>query len=252
MKLSVVFPSKNQSLKLFKNIKEQALPYFENLGVDFEFVICIDASNEENQEIAKKEMVGMPENVRLLDCLDHPGKGHNVQRGILESNGEYVLFMDADLATDLKVIEPMLPVLGDYECQIASRYAKGAVISIKQPFMRRFISKCSRILIKMTFGIKVKDTQCGYKLFRTDLAKEVAKRQIIDGFAFDLEYLYFMKLNGYRINEVPCVWTDDDDSTIKSPLKTSLRFFKEMGKIKRNKKNYKLTPEEIESFKEVN
>lgn len=249
MKLSVVFPSKNQSEKLFKNIKEQALPYFVSLGIDFEFLICIDASNEENQKIAEQEMVGMPDNVKLLSYQDHPGKGHNVQRGILEASGEYVLFMDADLATDLKVIESMLPVLDQYECQIASRYKKGAVIAVRQHLTRRIVSKGSRILIKMMFGIKVKDTQCGYKLFRTDLAKIVANRQIIDGFAFDIEYLYFMKLNGYRINEVPCVWTDDDDSTIKSPIKTSMRFFKEMFKIRRHKKNYKLSEEEL---KEVN
>lgn len=251
MKLSVIFPVKNQSEKLFKNIKEKALPYYNALGIDFEFVIVTDASNEENQNLALKEMEIMPSNVRLAPYDNHPGKGHNVNKGILESNGDYCLFMDADLATDLKTTEKMLEVIDKYDCQIASRHMKGATIVVKQTAKRRFISWGSRVLTRMMFHLGVHDTQCGFKLFRTDIAKEMARRQSIDGFAFDIEYLYFMKLNGFSINEIPCVWTDDEDSTIKKAARTSWNFFKEMARIKKNKKNLRLSKEELVKFKEA-
>lgn len=251
MKLSVIFPVKNQSEKLFKNIKEKALPYYSALGIDFEIVIVTDASNEENQNIALEEMKGMPENVILAPYDNHPGKGHNVNKGILVSTGDYVLFMDADLATDLKTTEKMLEVIDKFDAQIASRHMKGAVIAVKQTAKRRFISWGSRVLTKMMFRFKVHDTQCGFKLFRADIAKEMANRQTIDGFAFDIEYLYFLKLNGFTVNEVPCVWTDDEDSTIKKATRTSWNFFKEMVRIKKNKKNLRLSNEELAKFKEA-
>ena len=244
MKLSVIFPVKNQSEKLFRNIKEKALPYFNALGIPFEFVIVIDASDEENQKIAESEMKGLPENVFVTPYENHPGKGHNVQKGILASSGDYCLFMDADLATDLKITEKMLEVIDNYDCQIASRHMKGATIAVKQTAKRRFVSWGSRVLIRMMFHLGLHDTQCGFKLFRTDVAKMMAKKQIIDGFAFDVEYLYFLKVNGFTVNEVPCYWKDDEDSTIKNASKASINFFKEMLKIKKNKKNYKLSEEE--------
>ncbi len=244
MKLSVIFPVKNQSEKLFRNIKEKALPYYGALGIPFEFIIVIDASDEENQKIAENEMKTMPDNVFLLPYENHPGKGHNVQKGILASNGDYCLFMDSDLATDIKITEKMLEDIDKYDCQIASRRIKGATIAVKQTVKRRFVSWGSRILIKGMFHLGVHDTQCGFKLFKTDIAKVMAKKQIIDGFAFDVEYLYFLKINHFTVREVPCFWRDDEDSTIKNATKTSIGFFKEMIKIKKNKKNYKLNEEE--------
>lgn len=249
MKITVIFPTKNQTAKLVTNILEKGIPYYDSLGITYDFIIVSDASDEPNQRAMEEAMKSMPAQVKLLPYENHPGKGHNVQKGILAATGDYVMFMDADFATDLHAFEKMLPLLSQYDCLIATRHSKEATIVGKQPLTRRVISWISRKLIHLRFHFKgISDTQCGYKLFRTDVAKVIAKRQIIDGFAFDVEYLYFLSLNGFSIHEVPVIWKDDPDSTMHSPLKTSLKFYKDMGRIKRNKKAYLLSPEEKASL----
>ena len=71
----------------------------------------------------------------------------------------------------------------------------------------------------------------------------MSKRQIIAGFAFDVEYCYFLELNGYKIKEIPVYWRNDADSSIKNATKAGKSFYKDMKKVKKNKKAYLLTPE---------
>lgn len=248
MKLSVVIPCKNQSAVLFSNIEKLGIPYFDALKIDYEFLLVIDGSDEENIKIANEKMADMPKQIKLVDYEPKLGKGHNVQHGFNEASGDYVLFMDADFATDLHVLDQILPEISNYDGFIASRRCKGAKIMNKQTILRRIVSWMSRLLIKLSFGLGFKETQCGYKLFRKDLAKMLAKKQIIDGFAFDVEYLYFCKLNGFKIKEVPCIWNDGEKSTIKHAGSTSMNFMKDMKRIKKNKKNYILTNDERKSL----
>lgn len=250
MKISVIFPVKNQSEKLIKHLKETGIPFYDSLGVTYDFLIVSDGSNEKNQALLEKAMEEMPLQVKLLPYEAKKGKGHNVNKGILAADGDYVMFMDADFATDLNAIKPILKTLPKYDCYVASRYAKESQMPIKAPFFRRLMSKVSRTLIKMKFHFSgLTDTQCGYKIFKTSIAKEMAKRQIIDRFAFDVEYLYFFSLNGYSIKEIPVIWTDDPQSTVGKPIQSSLEFMKDLRKIKANKKNYILSEAEKEGLK---
>jgi dolichyl-phosphate beta-glucosyltransferase len=245
MKISVVLPVKNQTAKLVSNLQSKVLPYYDSLGIDYEVLIVSDGSDEPNQNAMILAMESMPKQVKLVPYENHKGKGHNVQRGFLAASGDYVMFMDADMATDLHALEKILPIIHTADAFIGTRHGKGGVIKTKQPFSRRVISAMSRKMIRDRFHFRdLTDTQCGYKLFRSDVAKAMAKKEIIDGFAFDVEELYFLSLNGFKVVEVPVVWTDDADSTIGHPLKTSLAFYKDMRRIKKNKKNYLLTPEE--------
>ena len=249
MKLTVVIPCKNQSQQLFDNIVKVGLPYFGSLEIDYEFLLVIDGSNEENVSIANERMKEMPSNVRLAEYEAKVGKGHNVKHGFLEAKGEYVMFMDADFATDLHVFDSILPEIDKYDGFIASRHCKGAKILRKQTLIRRFVSAMSRFLIiTVNFHFPFKDSQCGYKVFRKDLAQEMARRQITERFAFDVEYLWFCKLNGFRIKEVPCVWNDGEVSTIKNARRVSMDFMKDMKLIKKNKKNYILNAQERQAF----
>lgn len=246
MKISVIFPCKDQSDKLLKNIEEKGLPYFDSLGISYEFLIVYDGSNEEEKKKMEEGVKKLPLQVKLVPYSPEKGKGHNVQVGLLAATGDYSLFMDSDFATDLNTFALMKPYLDKgAHCVVASRHSKDSKIVVKQTLKRRFISRCSRILIKLCFRFKgIHDTQCGYKIFKTNIAKEMAKRQIVMGFAFDVEYLYFLKLNGFSYYEVPCIWNDDAESTINNATKASTSFMKDMRRIKKNKKNYLLTEEE--------
>lgn len=249
MKISVLLPIKNQSQMLLDNLKAKVLPYFDSCGLTYEVIICYDGSNEENQKIIEEALPSLPAHVRATPYEAKLGKGHNVSKAVLASNGDYCLFMDADMATDLKVFDLMKPDLGKVDALIASRDLKGSVYVNKQRFKRRLIHRLSKIWIRFKLHSKgIHDTQCGYKCFRTPLAKVIASRSIIDGFAFDCEYLYFLLLNGYSIKEYPCAWDDGPDSSIAHPFHASADFMKDLRRIKGNKRAYILTKEEKEAL----
>lgn len=238
MKVTLVFPVKDQSAKLLKGIKDKVIPYFDGCGLTYDAIIVADGSCHEQYEILEEAMKELPMNFSLTPEDPHKGKGHGVKVGIMKATGDYVLFMDADMSTDLSIFDSVKKYLGKKDAIIASRYCKGARIKVRQPLKRRIVSKGSRILIKWMFRFKgIKDTQCGYKCFRTAIAKQMAKHQIIDRFAFDVEYLYMLKLNKKSIVELPAIWSNDDDSSLRAG-KASVEFFSDMLKIKRNKKNY--------------
>lgn len=250
MKLSIVIPVKNQSTKLLKHLKEELFPYFDAKGFPYEVLICSDASNEENQKILEDALKDLPSNVRLLPYEATKGKGHAVGRAMKEAKGDYVLFLDADFATDLKAYDEIEPKLHDYDAFIGSRNVKGSKSPKKQGFLRRLLHFGSRTIIKNKFHLHVHDTQCGFKLFRKDVAEMLADKQTIQGFAFDAEYCYILRLNNVKTLEVPVTWTDDPDSSVKSPIKTSLSFYKDLNLIKKNKNSYILPKKEQEAKKE--
>ena len=240
MKVSIVIPAKNQSKKLAKHLREAILPYFDATGLAYDVLICTDGGSEEEQRLLEEEAKTLPAQVKLLPLENIKGKGHAVKKGILNADGDYVLFMDADLATDLSVFDLIKPQLGKADCFIASRDMKDSRYGQKQPFTRRLTHWGCRKVVSMKFHMKgIKDTQCGYKCLRGDIAKLAAQKSIIDGFAFDVELLYILYINKKSIVELPCLWTDDPDSTVGSPWKTTKKFYKDLGLIKKNKDNYR-------------
>ena len=184
-----------------------------------------------------KEVIESIEGVTALSYEKNRGKGGAVKYGIEHATGDYVLFMDADLSTDISAIEKVIELAPNYDLILGSRHAKGSVIKKKQPFLRVFIGRCCRLLVKMLFHTKFKDTQCGFKAMRTDVAKKIVEKQLINDFAFDVEYLYIAKLNNLSIHEMGVIWSDDRGSTV-SPLKSSIKFFKDLSFIKKHKKTY--------------
>ena len=245
MKLSLVIPCKNQTAKLVANLKSTILPYFDALGFAYEILIVSDGSDEPNQNALLLALKSFPDNVRLVPFQAYQGKGHNVQRGFLSAEGDYAMFMDADLSTDIHTLDRILSRLGEADAFVASRYAEGAEILVGQTGIRRLISSLARKLIKKNFHFAgISDTQCGFKLFQTPLAKLLAQKQKEDGFVFDVEYLYMLQLNGCRVLEVPCRWKDDRESSMHHPLRTAFAFYREMKRIKKRKGEYLFSPEE--------
>lgn len=231
MRLSIIIPCYNEA----KDIEEKSrivLEKLSSMNVDYELILVNDGSKDKTNDVIQSLVgvvpSGYPEN---------KGKGGAVQKGILDSTGDYILFMDADLSTDLSALDTILPILEKYDFIIGSRHHKDSQIPIKQPAKRRFIGWCCRKIVNAKFHFHFTDTQCGFKVIRTSIAKKIAEHQIIMGFAFDVEYLYMAKLNNISIHEIPIIWRDDRGSTV-SPLKSSIKFFKDLSKIKKNKKNY--------------
>ncbi len=230
MKISFIIPCYNEEQDISKKCQQMVSFFVEN-NIDYELILVNDGSKDNTSTVINsiKEAVA-------VNYEPNHGKGYAVKQGINAASGDYVFIMDADLSTDLSCILEFLPLLPQYDMVIGSRHMKESVVPIKQPLKRRFISLCCHILVNTYFGFKYHDTQCGFKAIKTDIAKQIAQRQIIEGFAFDVEYLYFMKLNHHTVLEKPVIWRDDRGSTVKKGASKS--FMKEMKIIKKNKKNY--------------
>ena len=231
MKLSIVVPCYNESKDIAKN-SEIIKNYLESIKQDYELILVNDGSKDNTKEVIE----AIP-GVKALSYEPNRGKGGAVKYGIENATGDYVLFMDADLSTDLEAIDKFIKLAPNYDMVIGSRHAKDSVIKKKQPALRVFIGWCCRKLVNMKFHFKYKDTQCGFKAMRTDIAKKIVSKQVVNNFAFDVEYLYIAKLNNLSIYEMGVIWADDRGSTV-SPLKSSIKFFKDLSFIKKHKKTY--------------
>lgn len=231
MKLSIVVPCYNESKDIAKN-SEIIKNYLESIKQDYELILVNDGSKDNTKEVIE----AIP-GVKALSYEPNRGKGGAVKYGIENATGDYVLFMDADLSTDLEAIDKFIKLAPNYDMVIGSRHAKDSVIKKKQPALRVFIGWCCRKLVNMKFRFKYKDTQCGFKAMRTDIAKKIVAKQVVNNFAFDVEYLYIAKLNNLSIYEMGVIWADDRGSTV-SPLKSSIKFFKDLSFIKKHKKTY--------------
>lgn len=231
MKLSIVIPCYNESKDIVKNV-ETVKNYLNSKAIEYELLLVNDGSKDNTKEVIES----IP-GVKALSYDKNRGKGGAVKYGIENATGDYVLFMDADLSTDISAIEKVMELAPSYDFIIGSRHAKGSVIKKKQPALRVFIGWCCRLLVRMMFHTKLKDTQCGFKAMRIDIARKIAEKQLVTNFAFDVEYIYIAILNKVNMCELGITWSDDRGSTV-SPLKSSIKFFKDLGFIKRHKKQY--------------
>ena len=236
MKLSIVIPCYNESKDIASNI-EKVKNYLLEKKIEHELIIVNDGSKDNTKEVIES----IP-NITALSYEKNRGKGGAVKYGIEHANGDVVLFMDADLSTDISAIEKVVELAPSYDFILGSRHAEGSVIKKKQPWTRVFIGWCCRVLVKMLFQTKFKDTQCGFKAMKTDIAKKIVAKQLVNNFAFDVEYIYIAKLNNLSMYELGITWSDDRGSTV-SPIKSSFKFFGDIFFIRRHKKSYFFEPQ---------
>ncbi len=230
--LSIIIPCYNEGETIRDNINNRVIPYLKYKNIKYELIVVNDGSTDNTLD----EIISLG-NVNVVSYTPNRGKGYAVKQGLIEAKGDYILFMDADLSTDLKAIEDVIQFQKDYDLIIGSRHHKASVLVKKQSLLRRFIGLGCRILVNMKFHFHFSDTQCGFKAMNKELAKLIIEKQTIDNFAFDVEYLYIAKLNKKKIKEIPVVWENDRSSTV-SPLRSSIKFFKDLKLIKKNKENY--------------
>ena len=224
--VSVVVPSYNEEWRILPTVGAIAL-HMSARGEPWELVVADDGSTDTTLELL--DGIGFP-NLRVLRAERNGGKGSAVRRGVLAARGRYVLFADADQSTPIEQFDQLLDhVKAGAGVVVGSRAAAGAQVSGRSP-LRKFISRMLRLLVAVLTGVKVTDTQCGFKLFTAEAARELFSRQQLDGFSFDLEVLYIAGRRGIGIAEVPVEWIDAPGSTVDA-IKVSVDFLKDMLRI---------------------
>jgi glycosyltransferase involved in cell wall biosynthesis len=213
-RVSLVVPCYNEEANIQKGVLDKIGNYSHNGNSFAEILIVDDGSTDSSKDIIKEYYLKKFSNFRLIEN-EHKGKAYAVMEGINQAKSKYVMFMDIDLATPIEESQKLIKgVQEKYDIVIGSRKAQreGA------PITRKIMAFGMMIVRELIIGLKgVRDTQCGFKLFRTEAACDIItrlhvfkKKEAIKGSsvsaAFDLEFLFLASKLEYSIKEIPVTW----------------------------------------------
>ena len=212
--LSVVIPAYNEEKHIKHAIKEVGDFLKANFS-DSEIIVVDDGSIDGTCDAALS-LSGEIKNLKVLKNGANRGKGYSVKKGVLSASSDYVLFTDVDLSVPLSEFTKFEDYIKRETAGIiiGSRALKDSNVLKKQNFLRQNMGKIFNLLVRLLLFRGIKDTQCGFKCFRKDVAKKLFKAQRMDGFCFDAEILYIAKKNGIKIYTVPIKWINDPDSRV--------------------------------------
>lgn len=226
--LSIVIPCYNEARRLPGTLWD-IYGYLAHSNMEVEVLVVDDGSTDDTVYVARQMAAHMPQlHVRSLG--QNYGKGRAVQYGMLTATGRHILFMDADNATSISELVKLLPYAAVHDVVIGSRYAPGSDVVIRQPWYRRLVSRLGNGLIRLLLVKRIRDTQCGFKLFHSNAAKDIFSRLRTKGFGFDIEALAIAQHLGYRVKEVGVVWYDSAESRFR-PVRDAWRTLKELARI---------------------
>ncbi len=211
--LSLILPAYNEVRSIRQTLR-LTREYLGKQSYSFEVIVAADGEDG-TREAAREEAAGDSRVVVMGEPGRH-GKGRGIRLAVRQTRGAIVGFADADYKTPIEEVDKLLPWLDrKYDVAIGSRAAEGAHIESQAPLVRRIGSRVFALGMHLLIGLwDISDTQCGFKLFRGDVARDLFSRQRIDSYMFDVEVLHLAKKSGYRIKEVGVRWRGDDDSRL--------------------------------------
>jgi dolichyl-phosphate beta-glucosyltransferase len=213
--LSIVVPAYNEELRIGSTL--ESIASFVGDRTDVEVLVVDDGSSDATSQVAA---AGACPHLRVIRTEKNFGKGHAVRIGMLEAEGDYRLFTDADGSTpitELARLEAAMSDIGASGVAFASIAVPGATVEQTQAGIRPAAGRFGNWLIRVIALPGVHDSQRGFKLFSADAAETLFSRSVVDGWAFDVEILALARHLGIPMAEVPVTWAHKDDSRV-TPL----------------------------------
>jgi dolichyl-phosphate beta-glucosyltransferase len=213
--LSIVIPAYNEGLRIGKSL-ERIQRYLASKAFAAEVIAVDDGSTDDTADLVLRMAAEWPL-LRLLRNARNRGKGFAVRRGVLEARGKYVLFTDADLSAPIEQTGMLIAALESTGADAAagSRALQRELIGVHQPPFREYGGMVFNLLVRLLTGLRLRDTQCGLKLFRRSSTRNAFERQRVGGFGFDPEVLFLIKRDGGSVLEVPVRWNDDPATKVR-------------------------------------
>lgn len=195
--LTILIPAYNEARRIAATL-EKVLDYAER-DLDLFEVLVVDDGSEDGTSDLVRERFG--DRVRVVRREIRGGKGAAIRTGVEAAARPWILFSDADFSIPIQEFENLWKEAERAPIVIGSKHAPGG--HVEYPPLRRFLGSIGQRLIALFVVSGFHDTQCGFKLYRTDTARELFRYQRIDGFGFDFEVLFLARRFGYPVREVP-------------------------------------------------
>ncbi|MGQ9625398.1 MAG: dolichyl-phosphate beta-glucosyltransferase [Anaerolineae bacterium] len=228
--LSIIIPAYNEEKRLPTSL-EKIIAYLQGQDYTAEVIVVNDGSQDNTSAVVRSFAASHPF-ISLIDN-EHRGKGYAVRTGMLAGRGEYLFLCDADLSMPIEELAKFLPPgLKGYDVAIGSREVEGAR-RYDEPFYRHLMGRVFNLVVRLLTVRGFQDTQCGFKCFGREAAKDIFSAQTMDGFGFDVEVLFIAQKRGYRIVEVPINWYHVANSRI-NPLRDTFRMFCDVVRVRLN------------------
>ncbi len=234
--VSFVLPAYNEEDRLPAGL-DRVVAFLAEQSFTSEIVVADDGSRDRTPEIVRQRMATLPPNVRVR-LVQHPtnlGKGAAIRTGMLAAAGQYIFFMDADLATppeeSLKLLTHLqagVPVAAGSRIQ-----PDGTDMRASQPAQRRMVGKLFTIMRKALRVLPdLDDTQCPMKGFEQQAANAIFERQRLSGWIFDAEVLFIARALGYQVVEVPVAWAHVDGSRLRVRPQQAWEVFRDLVRLR--------------------
>lgn len=202
-RLSIIMPAFNEGAKIYDNLLE-TISCLETLDVSFEIILVDDGSSDNT--LAEAQRAAQKDSRIIVTANYHNlGKGWALKTGFKRVKGEVVAFLDADLDIHPGQMGILLEKLNSDQCDVVIGSKFHPDSRLEYPWSRRFFSLCYFLFIKLLFGLPLKDTQTGIKLFKKKVLDRVFPHVLVKMFAFDIEILSIAHHGGFKIDEVPVI-----------------------------------------------
>ena len=235
MDLSIVIPALNEEKKIAPDITTAAF-FFGEAGLKGEVIVVDDGSSDHTFHNALTAMVPDAIRRRVVRLDRNTGKGAAVKAGVRETAGDVVLYADCGTCIPYEDALPAYTRIraGEVDIALGSRTHPKSIICRNRPFSRRVVSRLFRGVARLITGLPkdIDDSQCGFKLYRGDLARKLFAELETPGFAFEIELLLKAKRRGLRIEEFPVHWNCDLDTRL-HPSRQSLAVWKELWRVRK-------------------
>lgn len=227
--VSIVIPAFNEE-KYIKQTVDELRSFFS--GPNYEFIISVDGSTDKTYDVVRR-ISKIDKRVKSINTNERLGKGGGLKKGFYASKGDVVVFADADQSSSPSEIARLIDLLKDFDIVIGSRAIDRTKVLKRQSLIRDYMGRIFNSLLQIILGIKIKDTQCGYKAFKRGALTELIPKVKSNGWEFDAELLFRALKNNFKIYECAIQWRNRGESKL-SIFPDSLEMLVGLIKIRLN------------------
>ena len=213
--LLILIPAYNEADRIEPVLNDYATFFREKYAGRFEIMVVLNGCRDNTLEVVQRAAAKFPE-IKSLDFPAPIGKGGALIEGLkFASRADLVGYVDADGATSPKAFLDLVQHCGVADCAIGSRWIPGAVLYQQQSRKRQVFSRIFHLMVQTLFRMNIVDTQCGAKVMKREAIERIHASLRIADVAFDINLLYCLKRERYKVLEVPTEWTDKAGSKIR-------------------------------------